>query len=64
MVPEDARSHISHMSAKSRVASMADLTGKPPYPGLGGGLGFSRPGINFYFLFSEFLTHLLARFKI
>ena len=51
-IPEDARSHISHLSSKSRVPSLADLTGKPgPYPGLGtglgAGLGFSRPGIQF-----------------
>ena len=45
-IPEDARSHISHLSSKSRVPSLADLTGKNqgPYPGLGAGLGFSRPG--------------------
>ena len=42
MVPEDARSHLSHLSSKSRAPSIADLTGKPAYPGLG--LGFSRPG--------------------
>jgi len=49
-IPEDARSHISHLSSKSRVPSLADLTGKPgPYPGLGtglgAGLGFSRPDL-------------------
>ena len=47
-IPEDARSHISHLSQsrgpKSRATSIADLTGKPPYPGLGVGLGLSRPG--------------------
>ena len=44
-VPEDARSHLSHLSSKSRAPSIADLTGKPAYPGLG--LGFSRPGTFF-----------------
>lgn len=46
-IPEDARSHISHLSSKSRVPSLADLTGKNqgPYPGLGAGLGFSRPDL-------------------
>ena len=47
-IPEDARSHISHLSQsrgpKSRATSIADLTGKPPYPGLGMGLQMSRPG--------------------
>ena len=50
-IPEDARSHISHISSKSRVASIADLTGKPPYPGGGLGLSLSRPGLTlFHFL--------------
>merc|ERR1712038_1029111 len=50
-IPEDARSHISHMSSKSRAPSIADLTGhphltgKPSYPGLGLGLGLSRPDL-------------------
>ena len=48
-VPEDARSHLSHLSSKSRAPSIADLTGKPAYPGLG--LGFSRPGT--FFIFSN-----------
>jgi hypothetical protein len=47
-IPEDARSHISHLSQnrgpKSRATSIADLTGKPPYPVLGMGLTMSRPG--------------------
>ena len=47
-IPEDARSHISHLSQsrgpKSRATSIADLTGKPAYPGMGMGLGMSRPG--------------------
>merc|ERR1719273_835572 len=48
-IPEDARSHISHLSQsrgpKSRATSIADLTGKPPYPGLGMGLAMSRPDL-------------------
>ena len=47
-IPEDARSHLSHLSQsrgpKSRATSIADLTGKPSYPGLGMGLAMSRQG--------------------
>ena len=48
-VPDDARSHISQMSSRAaakRAASIADLTGKPSYPGMASamGLGLSRPG--------------------
>ena len=57
-IPEDARSHISHLSQsrgpKSRATSIADLTGKPPYPGLGMGLAMSRPGkTNFSLIISS-----------
>ena len=48
-VPDDARSHISQMSSRAaakRATSIADLTGKPSYPGMASamGLGLSRPG--------------------
>ena len=60
-IPEDARSHISHLSSKSRAPSLADLTGKPPgpYPGLGaGGLGFSRPGtfLLYSYILKDYIT--------
>ena len=49
-VPDNARSHISQMSSRAaaakRATSIADLTGKPSYPGMASamGLGLSRPG--------------------
>ena len=62
-IPEDARSHISHLSSKSRVPSLADLTGKNqgPYPGLGAGLGFSRPG---KFTFNTNISWVLSTMAI
>merc|ERR1719336_1252300 len=49
-VPDDARSHISQMSSRAaakRATSIADLTGKPSYPGMASamGLGLSRPDL-------------------